>query len=86
MYILLLTFELGGFQKFLPLGADFIHASGHLSRGIVFPIDQLLTRLLQSVDTALIGRKLCLKGLVLLHFSLQVGGVLCVCVFEYVCV
>lgn len=70
------TFELGGLQELLPLGADLLHAGSHLSGGIVLPVQQLLAGLLQGVDAALVGRELGLEGLVLLHLALQVGGVL----------
>lgn len=49
------TFELGGLQQFLPLGADLLHAASHLSGGIMLSIQQLLTRLLQGIDAALIS-------------------------------
>lgn len=42
----------------------------------MLPVQQLLARLLQGVDAALVGRQLGLERLVLLHFALQVGGVL----------
>ena len=70
------TFELGGLQQLLPLGADLLHAPGHLVRGVVLPVQELLARLLQGVDAALVGRQLRLEGLVLLHLALEVGGVL----------
>lgn len=70
------TFELGGLQQLLPLGADLLHAAGDLGGRVVLPVQQLLARLLQGVDAALIGRQLGLEGLVLLDFPLQVGRVL----------
>lgn len=70
------TFELGGLQQLLPLGADLLHAAGHLSGGVMLPIQQLLAGLLQGIDAALIGRQLGFKRLVFLHFALQVGWVL----------
>lgn len=39
-------------------------------------VDQLLAGLLQGVNAALVGGELSLEGLVLLHFALQVGGIL----------
>lgn len=70
------TFEFSGFQQFLPLGADFLHATSHLSGRVMLSIQKLLARLLQSIDAALISRQLSFKSLVFLHFTLQVGGVL----------
>lgn len=70
------TFELSGLEQFLPLGADLLHATSHLSGGIMFSVQQLLPRLLQGINAALIGWQLCFKSLVFLYLALQVGGVL----------
>lgn len=69
------TFELSGLQQLLPLGADLLHAASHLSGGIMLSIQQLLARLLQSVNATLICRQLGFKSLVFLHLALQVGGI-----------
>lgn len=70
------TFELSGLQQFFPLRADFFHVTRNLSWGIMLSIQQLLAWLLQGIDSALVSRQLCFKGLVFLHLALQVGGVL----------
>lgn len=49
------TFELGCFQKFLPLRADLLHATRHLRGGIMLSVQQLLPRLLEGINAALIG-------------------------------
>lgn len=70
------TFKLSGLQEFLPLRADLLHATSHLRGGVMLPVQQLLPRLLQGIDAALISRQLGFKCLVFLHLALQVGGIL----------